>query len=140
MSVVAEGVDYSSTANDNWVSLAATLKANGLKFAGRYAVSDKSPTGRGITREEYQALTAQGIEVFLYYEETEAWMLGGWEAGVRAATRSLDVIRSEGLPEGMPVYYSHDIDPEPGDFAAIDACLRGATFVAGIERVGFYGG
>lgn len=138
--VFAEGVDYSSTANDNWVSLAVTLKANGKRFAGRYAVYDKSPNGRGITRAEYEALKAHGVETFLYYEETEAWMLGGWAAGVRAAQNAIANIRAAGMPENTPVYYSHDIDPEPQHFAAIDACLNGAASVVGGECVGFYGG
>jgi hypothetical protein len=137
---MTEGVDYSGTGNSDWNGLAAALVAAGKLIAGRYAVYDKSPGGRGLTGAEYQALRAHGIDVFLYYEETEAWMLEGYQAGVRAANRALDVIRTEGLPEGMAVYYSHDIDPEPQHFGAIDACLRGAAAVVGIERVAFYGG
>jgi len=140
MPVVAEGVDYSATANANWDALAQALAGNGKKFAGRYAVYDKSPNGRGITGAEYQALKRHGVETFLYYEESEAWMLGGWEAGVRAASRAIDVVRSEGLPAGMPVYYSHDVDPTPDQFAAIDECLKGAASIVGFNRVGFYGG
>jgi hypothetical protein len=140
MQVFAEGVDYSATASADWDGLAAALKAAGKSFAGRYAVFDKSPNGRGITAEEYTALRRHNIDCFLYYEETEAWMLGGWTAGVRAATRALEAIRQAGMPEGMPVYYSHDVDPEPAHFAAIDDCLRGAASVVGSERVGCYGG
>jgi hypothetical protein len=140
VTVIAEGVDFSATENADWNALAAALVAQGKHFAGRYAVFDKSPQGRGITNAEYRALMAHKIDVFLYYEETEKWMLDGWSAGVRAATRALDVIRSEGMPEGMPVYYSHDVDPTPDQFAAIDDCLRGAASVVGVERVGFYGG
>lgn len=138
--VFAEGVDFSSTANDDWAGLAAALKANGKHFAGRYAVGDKSPNGRGITAEEYRALTAAGIEVFLYWEATEAWMLGGWDAGVRAAQNAVANIAAAGMPAKTPVYYSHDVDPTPDQFATIDDCLRGAASVVGIAQVGFYGG
>lgn len=140
MNVVAEGVDYSSTPNANWNALAAELAANGKTFVGRYAVYDKSPEGRGITASEYRAMTAHGIGTFLYYEEDAGWMTGGWSAGVRGAQNAMDVIRREGLPEGMPVYYSDDIPPEIDDFGAMIECLRGAASVVGIERVGLYGG
>lgn len=138
--MLIEGVDYSSTSHDNWAGLAEALKEAGMHFAGRYAVYDKSPGGRGITAEEYQALVTAGLDVFLYYEEDTAWMTNGWSAGVRAATRALDNIQKARMPQGMPVMYSHDIDPEPQHFEAIDECLRGAASVVGIERVGFYGG
>ena len=137
---MAEGVDYSGTGSSDWTGLANALVANGKRFAGRYAVYDKSPGGRGITHAEYVALIAAGVDVFLYYEETESWMLEGWSAGVRAATRVLDVMATEGLPSGMACYYSHDVDPTPDQFAAIDDCLRGAASIVGLQRVGFYGG
>ena len=134
------GVDYSGTGNSDWIGLAKALAANGKFIAGRYAVYDKSPGGRGITGSEYTALMAHGIDVFLYYEETETWMLGGFSAGVRAANAAMDVIRTERMPENLAVYYGHDVDPTPDQFAAIDDCLRGAASVVGIARVGFYGG
>lgn len=138
--VYAEGVDYSRTSRDDWDMLANIFVANGYKFAGRYAVHDKSPNGRGITGAEYRALLSHGIDVFLYYEEDEGWMLGGWDAGVRAANRALDVVLSTGMPVEMPVYYSHDIGPQTIHFDVVDACLRGAASVVGLERVGLYGG
>lgn len=140
MTVFAEGIDYSSTPNDNWSALAAALRAEGKSFAGRYAVYDKSPDGRGITADEYHALTAHGIDCFLYYEENTSWMTGGWSAGVRAATRALDNIRNAGMPEGMPVYYSDDAPPETDDFDAVIECLRGTASIVGPDRVALYGG
>jgi Domain of unknown function (DUF1906). len=140
VTVYAEGVDYSHTPHSNWNAIASALVAGDYRFAGRYAVYDKSPNGRGVTAEEYRTLTNRGIDVFLYYEETTSWMLGGWDAGVRAATRASDVISTETMPSGMPVYYSHDIDPESQHFEAIDECLRGCASIVGFDRVGFYGG
>ncbi len=137
---IIEGVDYSRTTTADWTALAASLKAAGKHFAGRYAVNDKSPQGRGITAGEYQALMAGGIDVFLYWEATEAWMLGGWDAGVRAAENAMANIRGAGMPEEMPVYYSHDIEPAAIHFAEVNDCLRGAASVVGIERVGLYAG
>lgn len=135
-----EGVDYSTTPNANWSTIAAGFQTAEKHFVGRYAVADKSPSGRGITEAEYLAMTAAGIEVFLYYEENEAWMRGGFEAGKRAGTRALQQIRDAGMPEKMPVYYSHDIEPNPADYAAVDDCLRGAASVVGADAVGLYGG
>lgn len=138
--VTIEGVDYSRTPNANWSALAAALRANGKRFVGRYAVSDKSPNGRGITRAEYQAMTAAGIEVFVYWEAQTSWMLGGYDAGARAAENALVNLREAGMPRDMPVYYSHDIEPAAVHFDEVDACLRGAASVVGFDAVGLYGG
>lgn len=135
-----EGVDFSATANNDWGALAAALKANGKRFAGRYAVNDKSPNGRGITAEEYQALTSAGVDVFLYWQTTTNWMLDGYAAGAQGAVNAQNNITAEGMPATMPVYFACDFDAIPAQQAVIDDCLRGAASVLGIERVGLYAG
>jgi len=138
--VTLEGVDYSSTANGDWTALANALKVQGKQFVGRYAVNDKSPNGRGISAAEYQAMTAAGIDTFLYWESSEGWMLGGFAAGVYAAQNAQANLLAAGMPETTPVYMACDVDASPDDQAAIDDCLRGAAEVIGPERVGIYGG
>jgi hypothetical protein len=135
-----EGVDYSRSKYSDHTPSVATLKAMGKHFAGRYAVNDKSPVERGITAAEYQRLVAGGLDVFLYWEGLKEWMLGGWDAGVRAAKNAQANIVAAGIPPGTPVYFAHDIDPQPQHFGQIDACLAGAASVVGAERVGIYGG
>lgn len=134
-----EGVDYSRTAYSNSPSV-ASLNARGKHFAGRYAVNDTSPSGRGITAAEYQRFAAAGIDVFLFWEGVEHWMLDGWDAGVFAAKNANDNIAKAGMPPQTPVYFAHDIDPQPQHFGQIDDCLAGAASVVGAERVGIYGG
>jgi hypothetical protein len=134
-----EGVDYSRTAHSNSPSVAA-LNAMGKNFAGRYAVNDKSPSGRGITAAEYQRLAAGGIDVFLYWEGVAAWMLDGGYAGVLAARNAQANIAAAGMPPETPVYFAHDIDPQPIHFGLVNDCLAGAASVVGAERVGIYGG
>lgn len=135
-----EGVDYSRTANSDWVALAATLKANGKKFVGRYAVNDQSPTGRGITASEYAAMVAAGIDVYLYWESSEGWMLDGYAAGAQAAVNAQQNINRAGMPHDTPVYFACDFDAAPSQQWAIDKCLEGAASVLGFDRVGIYGG
>lgn len=135
-----ELVDFSRTANADWHALIASLKANGKHGVVRYCVNDKSPGGRGISGAEYQAYVNEGIEVGLYWEGTTSWMLGGDAAGVAAAQNAQWNIVNAGMPPDMPVYFAHDIDPEPRHFSVIDACLRGVASVIGWERVGVYGG
>jgi hypothetical protein len=137
--VAIEGVDYSRTAYSNSPSV-AELNARGKHFAGRYAVNDKSPRWRGITAAEYQRLTAGGIDVFLYWEGVASWMLGGRDAGVRAAQNAQANIAVAGMPPETPVYFALDIDPQPSHFGRVDDCLAGAASVVGAERVGIYGG
>lgn len=134
-----EGVDYSRTAGPNSPSV-ASLKARGLAFVGRYAVNDHSPNGRGITADEYQRMTAGGIEVFLYWESSEGWMLGGNNAGIAAAVNAQQNINAAGMPSKTPVYFACDFDAAPSDQPALDDCLRGCAEVLGPERVGFYAG
>lgn len=135
-----EGVDYSETANANWAGLANALKAAGKNFAGRYAVGDKSPGGRGITAAEYAAFKDAGVEVFLYWQTTTNWMLGGWAAGVNGANNAQFNLVAAGMPKDMPVYFACDFDATEGQQAVIDECLRGAASVLGAERVGLYAG
>lgn len=135
-----EGVDYSATAHGDWQRLARALTASGKLFAGRYAVNDKSPGGRGITAAEYQALRAAGVEVFVYWQTTTSWMLGGFDAGVQGARNARANLLAAGMPATMPVYFACDFDAAPGHQAVIDDCLRGAASVLGAKRVGLYGG
>lgn len=134
-----EGVDYSRTAGASSPSV-AQLKAQGKRFVGRYAVDDKSPGGRGITAAEYKRMTAGGIDVFLYWEGSESWMLGGFDAGVAAARNAVKNIAAAGMPVDTPVYFAHDIDPQPQHFEAIRFCVEGAASVIGWKRMGVYGG
>lgn len=134
------GVDYSSTANGDWATLAAAIKSKEKIFAIRYAVKDKSPSGRGITAPEYHALTAAGLEVPIFWEGSASWMLGGYNAGVSAAHDFQTNIVSAEMPSVMPGIFAHDLDPTPDHFPAIDACLNGLASVIGWPRVGAYGG
>lgn len=134
-----EGVDYSATAHALSPSV-TSLQDYGKRFVGRYIVNDKSPGGRGITAAEYQRMTAGGIEVFLYWESSAAWMAEGFAAGVVAATNAMNNLRAVGMPLEMPVYFACDWDAEPWQQDAIDDCLRGCASVIGLERVGLYAG
>lgn len=134
-----EGVDYSRTAWSGSPSVPA-LRSIGKTFVGRYAVNDRSPSGRGITADEYRRFHAADIDVFLYWEGAESWMLGGFEAGVAAARNSDANIRAAGMPADTPVYFAHDIDPEPRHFEAIRFAVEGAASVVGWDRMGVYGG
>lgn len=135
-----EGVDYSRTADANWPALAAAIKAYGRHFAGRYAVDDVSPYGRGITAAEFDALMNAGVDVFLYWQTTTNWMLGGFTAGVAGAINAQNNIVRAGMPDKMPVYFACDFDASLGQQAAIESCLRGAASIIGADRVGLYGG
>lgn len=134
-----EGVDFSATAHSNSPSVEA-LKAQGKMFVGRYAVNDKSPSGRGITAAEYARYVAANVDVFVYWQTTTNWMLGGWAAGVAGAQNAQYNIRQAGMPEDTPVYFAVDFDAQLWQMPAIHDCLRGAASVLGAERVGVYGG
>ena len=136
-----ELVDYSRTANDDWAGLAQALKAAEKVGIGRYCVNDKSPGGRGIGPDEYEAMTAAGIEVFFYWESSEGWMLGGETAGMSAALNAQTNLNLLFPPTvKVPVYFAADYDFSPEQQPLIDDCLRGCAKVLGADRVGIYGG
>ena len=137
--MMIELVDFSRTAWSGSPTVTA-LKEMGKLGVGRYAVNDKSPSGRGITADEYQRLTLNGIDVFLFWEGVESWMLGGFEAGVAAARNADANILAAGMPPKTPVYFAHDIDPQPQHFEAIRLAVEGAASVVGWDRMGVYGG
>jgi hypothetical protein len=134
-----EGLDYSATAHANSPGI-DVLRHHGKKFVGRYAVNDKSPSGRGITFDEYRRMVQGGIDVFLYWQTTTNWMLGGWDAGVAGAQNAQRNIAAAGMPLDTPVYFAVDFDAQEWQMPAIHDCLRGAASVLGSERVGVYGG
>lgn len=134
-----EGIDFSATPWSGSPTV-ASLQAKGLKFVGRYAVGDKSPSGRGITAEEYRRWVEAGIDVFLYWQTTTNWMLGGFDAGVAGARNAQLNIRGAGMPEDTPVYFAVDFDAALWQMPAIHECLRGAASVLGWDRIGVYGG
>lgn len=137
-----EGVDYSATLDDDWGELAAAIVARCGKGApvGRYAVSDKSPAGRGIAKPEYEALVKAGLKPFFFWEGSASWMLGGYGAGVQAAQSATLNAVAAGAPPDSVVYFAHDIEPERVHLPQIDACLNGVASIFGWDRIGVYGG
>ncbi|MCL5942184.1 MAG: DUF1906 domain-containing protein [Actinobacteria bacterium] len=126
------GVDYSSRPHD-WAAFARALKAAGYSFVGRY-LSDRP---KGITRAEYNALTAAGIAVYAYYETTEAAALEGYARGVMHARDALLRMAAWGADEA-PVYFAVDTDTTG---PRVEPYFRGVLSEAGdVQRVGAYGG
>ena len=148
---MTELVDYSRTATSDWAALAAALKARGFVGAGRYATSDKSPSGRGVTAAEYAAFRAAGMEMFFYYERSAGWMVYdnseyllspdvAFAIGVPAARDAHANLTGCGAPPATPIVFAHDIEPNPAHYATVDATLRGCASVIGPERTWLYGG
>ena len=132
---MSEGFDWST----GWLT-GPQVRAAGGVLAGRYAVPDLSPAGRGISAAEYATHKAAKVSVFLYYEGTASWMLGGWDAGVEAAHIAEASKANAAMPERQPIHYAHDIDPDPNHFPAIEACLDGIASVVGWDKIGVYAG
>jgi hypothetical protein len=131
------GVDFS---RGGFVS-PETLHAVGRPVVFSYGVSDRGPVGRGMTREAFQRYVANNVEVGLYWEGSESWMLGGYNAGGEAAENFKANRADVGAPDRMPGFFAHDIDPDPRHFPAINACLNGCKDVLGSwDQVGVYGG
>ena len=117
------------------------IRDAGYKFVVRY-LSDGGPSlpGKLLTPAEADDLRAHGIEIVSNWETTASWMLGGYQAGVRAAQRALAQVLRCGGRRDRPIYFSADWDATPQQQAAIDDCLRGCASIIGAENVGIYGG
>lgn len=125
-----------------------SLKAAGVTFVGRYVADRGGNDWKTIKRGEAEGLKAAGIDVFLFHETSEDYMLGGYPRGVEAARNSDAEAKRLGL-DGVGVYFCADWDvtrggaaTSPGaraDVAAVVNCLRGAASVLGKGRTGLYG-
>lgn len=123
------------------------LNRHQIVGVGRYLWKPKYDDGRtnkGMSREEAAGYTSSGKSIFQIYEEDGRELLGGFAAGVAAATAAEAYRKAAGLPAGA-VYLNVDFDPyakdEPADAEAkILAALDGAASVVGLARVGLYGG
>ncbi len=126
------GVDYSTRPAD-WGAFARALKAGGYSFVGRY-LSDRT---KGITRGEYEALRAEGLDIYAYYETTAGAALDGYARGVAHARDAFARMRAFGATEA-PVYFAVDVDTTG---PRVEPYFRGVLSVAvDVRRVGAYGG
>lgn len=129
--MAVEGVDYA------WdVPNAAQLKAAGKHFACRYG--GPGSDGKQLQSAELAKLKAAGIAV-VANAEGAADGFRGTAAGRSWASDAWAHFKSLGMPADRPIYFSVDWDAGGGDWADIDAALRGAASVIGAARVGVYG-
>lgn len=127
-----EGVDYST----------ARPSPSGLRAAGkRFVVRYGGPGGDGkhLHAAELAGLLAPGLSVVANAEGSKGGYRGE-AAGRSWATSAEAHFRGLGMPADRPIYFSVDFNAGSGDWADIDAALRGSAAVIGADRVGVYGG
>jgi hypothetical protein len=129
------GLDYS------WARPpVSVLKAYGIKFVCRYL---SWPSGKVITKSEYDNYVRNGIEVFLNWEFAARDGQGGSYAGRIHAQEAVRQAKNLGYPRGATIYFSiADFDVfGTNSVAACDAyalAARTVTRAAGY-RFGVYG-
>lgn len=131
------GIDYSFARPDPKM-----VAARGVRFVARYLWPAKYAS-KGLTRKEYDALKAQGLEVVFIYEEDGKELAGGWEAGVGVANKAQTEYLALGFPDvknAPPIYFNVDYDAPTSAMPAILQALQGAASVIGKKRVGLYAG
>lgn len=115
---------------------AATMHDYGASFALRY-VSRYVP--KMLTRGEYEALRAAGIDVAVVFEDEATNSLNGHGQGQADATFALNASRAIGMPVGRPIYFAVDFDPA-GTPERTDGYFDGVASVLGSHHAGPYGG
>ncbi|WP_067458214.1 DUF1906 domain-containing protein [Actinomadura macra] len=116
----------------------AALKRAGAKFVCRYLSHDT--TGKNLTRDEANELSAAGLWLVVVWESTASRALDGREAGEDDARAAAGQAESLGMPDDRPIYFAVDFDATSEQQRAINAYLDGAASVIGRERVGLYAG
>lgn len=112
------------------------LLPSGVKFVCRYLSRDPS---KNLSLSEVKLLRSQGLVICANWETTANRMLGGYTAGRDDAGVAVNELHAIGMA-GADLYFSADWDCAPGDQAAINAYLDGASSVIGRARTGVYGG
>lgn len=127
-----EGVDYSTARPDP-----VKLWAAGKRFVVRYG--GPGSDAKHLHADELRGLRAAGLDVVANAEGVANGFRGD-ATGKSWARSALEHFNALGMPEGRPIYFSVDWGAGSGDWAGIDAALRGAASVIGADRVGVYGG
>lgn len=117
------------------------LVARGIRVVPRYVWPPKYADGRtnkGISREEYDALRAAGIEVAFSYETDSTDPIMGFDTGVRHATHAGELVNRLGLPE-LPLHFNADRFISDSEIPGVLRGLEGAISVVGEGRTALYG-
>lgn len=118
--------------------LGGAFAAEGVTAIGRYCPY-QGDGGKGLTIEEVIDYHANGLEVFLFWEQEAAMHRGGFSRGKRDAEIAIANLRALGAPDTVAIYPAVDFNPLASDWPLIRDYQRGFISVAGIERTGIYG-
>jgi len=132
---VSKGVDF-GWGSSNYVTQARNFKTAGISFVGRYI----SPQGaKNIKAAEAKAYHDQGMKVLLAAEGTGQEVKSGFNGGVNQARAALRLANSLGIPNTAVFYFAVDFDLQASQLRLLDAYLKGAASVVGLQRTGVYG-
>ena len=130
------GVDYSTGP-----PTIQELKDAKVTFVGRYV--SKPGAAKNLTLAEAEQLSEAGIDIAIFFQIGRGFMISDRDRGRRDARSGLAQARKCGMPDGRPIYFALDIDPNPlsaADWKAVFAYLDGAAEEIGRDNVGIYGG
>src|SRR5574342_614370 len=115
------------------------IKAYGATFVSRYLCW--LPSGKVITKAEYDSYMAAGIAVCLNWEYRATDQQGGASAGARHGAASFRQAQALGAPAGAVIYASADWDVQPAELPTCRAYWTAfAAALQGVYRFGVYGG
>ena len=130
--VSIEGVDYSESRPSP-----TGLAAAGIHFAVRYVGALN--TKFNLTPAEAKSLADAGLWICVVFETQPNRALVGRQGGQDDAKKALAAATTCGMPDGRPIYFAVDFDPNASQIAAVKAYFQGIQDVLG-PRSGVYGG
>jgi hypothetical protein len=131
---VTKGLDYTGRIPG------IVLRNQGYLHVFRY-LGDPLAWPKALTRDEVNDLKSNGIAVYLNYEQTANFMLGGYSAGQIFGREARRWATSLGFSSDTPIIYSADFDVQDNEVSLVLDFLRGvANEDGGISVVGVYGG
>ena len=112
------GVDYSTGP-----PTIQELKDAKVTFVGRYV--SKPGAAKNLTLAEAERLSEAGIDIAIFFQIGRGFMISNRDRGRRDARSGLAQAHECGMPEGRPIYFAPDIDPNPLSAALTSGSLSG---------------
>lgn len=106
------------------------MAAAGIKVVARYLFGD----GKGLTDAERRGLHSAGLGVVLNYEASRGNHLLGATQGQIDGAAARGYATELGVPSGVPIYFSCDLEVSAGQMPTVLAYLRAADSAAHPSR------
>lgn len=131
-----KGIDTAAPISE---TAANQLREMGYSFVGRYLVPEQGNLKwKALTAAEAKILRSAGLAILLVWETTASRAKLGATAGASDGAEAAKRAKELGIADGTAICFAVDYDAPQGDYAKIEAYLRGARWNIGNYKLGLY--